>query len=232
MTAKLIYGADFDSATTKLRERLMRPLGLASNALVYLTNMAIAHRVVSEGSLPSETAQALAARDPKILIAWHRYNYLCAHVMRHWPQGCRPTLIMHDGLSSRLLTHESSVWLGFDTFVFARRAALSPRQQIAEYLRRTQRSILLLPDSGGPYGVVKPGVVEIATACAASVWPLAIAQTGALELGKKLRHLLPLPGCHLDLRFGAPIPPESVTQQRCQDALDALEKATNGARSS
>jgi hypothetical protein len=170
----------------------------------------------------------LEAAKPRIFIAWHRYNYLCAQALRHWPEHYRPTLIMHDGLASRALTHESSVWMGFNTFVFLRQSEVPPRQQIIEYIKISGDSILLLPDSGGPYKEVKPGVVEIATACQATVWPLTVYSQGAFPLGRTLRHYLPTPWCRLVVRLGAPIPPREVTLPRCQAALDALEEHRAG----
>lgn len=216
----------------RLASRLGRPLGLPlglplwllSNGAVYLASTA-AQRFVhivpgDEAALAAAQAQA---GGPMLYIAWHRYNYVLAQLMMRWPERSRPTLIMHDGLASRALTHESSVWLGFTTFVFTRRGRRPPRQQIIDYIRRSGASILILPDAGGPYGVVKPGIVELAAACGAPVLPLGVHCQGTLRLGRTLRHELPRPGCRLALRAGPLIPAAAVTKERCQAALDDLE---------
>lgn len=205
-------------------QRLATPLWLLSNGAVYLA-CAAAQRLVriEPGDEPAVQAARAQAGGPVLYIAWHRYNYVLAQLMLRWPEPLRPTLIMHDGLASRALTHESSAWLGFTTFVFTRRGRRPPRQQIRDYITRTGASILLLPDAGGPYGVVKPGIVELAAACAAPVQPLGVRCQGTLRLGRTLRHELPRPGCRLTLRAGPLLPAAVVTRERCQAELEALE---------
>ena len=85
-----------------------------------------------------------------------------------------------------------------------------------------QSSASILPDAGGPYGAVKPGVIEIATGTGATVTPLAVHCKGTVELGRQLQHELPWPGCTLKLQAGAPIPASEVNLARCKASLDEL----------
>jgi lysophospholipid acyltransferase (LPLAT)-like uncharacterized protein len=194
---------------------MTNPLLLASNAAIYALNLpAVRFSRVRFASPPE------ALPRPAILFAWHRFNYAVTPALAHMPPSIRPTLVMHDGLASRALTHESSEWLGFERFAFARRAAASPRDQIAEYVRTTSRSIFLLPDAGGPYGKVKPGIVAIARACGVPVVPVRVRCDRAIVVGRRLRHVVPLPGATIDVDFGEPIPPDFIDTGRCQAALD------------
>lgn len=198
----------------------LEPLLVASNAAVYAAHAAAGRTIRSSWQrLP---AQAHETGRPVIYLAWHRFNYAAAFVMRELPAAWRPTLIMHDGLASRALTHESSAWLGFDAFVFRRRAGASPREQITDFVRGSGRHIFNLPDSGGPYGRMKPGIVEVARACDAVLQPLAIRARGALSLGRSLRHVVPLPFGSLEAIPGEPLDGRSATPDDCQAALDRL----------
>jgi lysophospholipid acyltransferase (LPLAT)-like uncharacterized protein len=79
-----------------------------------------------------------------------------------------------------------------------------------------------LPDSGGPYGVMKPGILEVARACDALVVPFAVAAQPSLTLGRTLRHVVPLPFARVTLRCAAPIAAADATVEDCQRAIDAL----------
>jgi len=120
-----------------------------------------------------------------------------------------------------LLTQGSSMQCSSIAFVFRRNSNASPREQIAAYIRSTGRPILNLPDSGGPYGVVKPGILEVARACDARLVPFQVTAKPALSVGKKLQHVIPLPYCRIDVRRGVPLSGHSSVDD-CQRALDAL----------
>ena len=205
--------------------RWLDPLLLASNAALFAANALVnptAKVVFREPFVPSD-AGADAANDkrPLIYITWHRLNYVCVPVFLSLPADVRPTLIMHDGVASRALSHHSSVWMGFESFVFRRRSTVSPREQIAHYIRSTGRPTLNLPDSGGPYGVVKPGILEVARACDARLVPFHVSAARVLSVGKTLGHEVPLPYCRIEVRRGHPLD-GGATVDDCQRALDAL----------
>jgi lysophospholipid acyltransferase (LPLAT)-like uncharacterized protein len=165
--------------------------------------------------------EAARAR-PLVWLTWHRFNFAATAALRALPAALRPTLVMHDGLASRALTHEASAWLGFETFVFRRRSAVSARAQLVDYVRSSGRSIVNLPDSGGPYGVMKPGILEVARACDALVVPFVVDARPSLTLGARLRHVVPLPWARVTLRHAAPIAAAAASVDACQRALDAL----------
>jgi lysophospholipid acyltransferase (LPLAT)-like uncharacterized protein len=227
--------ASRDAASTTTRGRLVRadvphapdptrwldPLLFGSNAAVFGATVAV-HRTARitfrEPFVPPETE---GDDRPLIYVTWHRMNYACTPVFLALPAERRPTLIMHDGLASRAFSHRSAVWGGFECFAFRRRSKVPAREQIAAYVRSTRRPILNLPDSGGPYGVMKPGILEVAKACDARLVPFQVEASPALSLGKTLRHVLPLPFCHLEVRRGPALDPDSSVET-CQHALDAL----------
>jgi hypothetical protein len=156
------------------------------------------------------------------MISWHRYNYVLAAALLHLPEELRPSLLMHDGLASRALTHESSVWAGFEVLAYRRRSAVPPRTQIIEYLRSSHRNLLMLPDAGGPYGKAKPGVVEIARAAEALVLPLSAQVDRAWVLGSSLSHVVPKPGARARILVGELLEGSALRVEDCQEALDRL----------
>jgi hypothetical protein len=161
---------------------------------------------------------------PLIYVTWHRFNYVAMPFLLSLPAPVRPTIIAHDGLASRAFSHHSIRWMGFDAFVFHRRSPVSPREQIAGYIRQTGRPILNLPDSGGPYGVFKPGILEVARACGACVVPFQVTASRTVSVGRKLKHLVPLPFGRIEVRRG-PTLDGHATVEDCQRALDALASA-------
>jgi hypothetical protein len=204
-------------------ERATRPLCWLGNVLVAgVTGPAtLLSRVRWH---PSAEVPALSRTSgPVVYVAWHRYNLAVTPALKRLPPASRPTLLMHDGLASRGLTHQASAWLGFETFVFHRRSPVSPRTQIADYVRSTGRHLAVLPDAGGPYGRVKPGLLQVAADTGAWLQPLVPRVRGALQLGKRLRHVVPMPGCRIEVTWGEPLAP-GATPEQCQRALDALDE--------
>jgi lysophospholipid acyltransferase (LPLAT)-like uncharacterized protein len=195
--------------------RALDALLAPSNAAVFAVNYVAARTARVRFTRPAEQLPLCA-----VYFAWHRYNYAVTPALVRLPPALRPTLVMHDGLASRALTHASSEWLGFERFAFARRSGASPTQQIADYVRRTGRSIFLLPDSGGPYGVVKPGIARIARACDVPAVPVRVRCDRKIVVGRTLRHVLPLPTATIEVDFGDPIAPGDVTVEACQRALE------------
>lgn len=218
MRGRLVYA---DVPHTPDPTRWLDPLLVGSNATLFALNLAItptARVVFREPFVPADGA---GAKRPLVYVTWHRLNYACTPVFLSLPPEQRPTLIMHDGIASRALSHRSSVWMGFESFVFHRRSSVPPREQIARYVRATGRPILNLPDSGGPYGVMKPGILEVARACDARIVPFQVTATRALAVGRTMKHVVPLPWCRLEVRRREPLEPDATVDD-CQRALDAL----------
>lgn len=175
MAGRIVY-ADVPFEASRF-ERAARPLCWLGNALVAGVTgpAALTSRV---RWLPTPEVPALSRTNgPVVYVTWHRYNLAITPALKRLPAASRPSLVMHDGLASRALTHEASAWFGFETFVFHRRSPVSPRRQIADYVRSTGRHLAVLPDAGGPYGRVKPGLLQVAADCGA--WNPAAGPEGA-----------------------------------------------------
>jgi lysophospholipid acyltransferase (LPLAT)-like uncharacterized protein len=200
--------------------RALEPLFLATNLAALLVHAPFVATARVRFREPWEPLTRISR--PLIWICWHRYNFACTPAMRALPEALRPTLVMHDGAASRAFTHRSSGWLGFRAFAFRRRSPVPPRVQLIDYVKRTGRPLLNLPDSGGPYGTMKPGILEVARAVDGLLVPFAIAASASLSLGRALRHLVPAPFSTLELRRGDPIEARHATVDDCQRALDAL----------
>lgn len=196
--------------------RVLDPLLLTSNATLY----ALARAVVPTSRVVFREPFVERGR-PAIYVTWHRMNYVATPVFLALASEDRPTMIVHDGAASRAFSHHSLRWLGFDVFQFHRRAKVPPREQIARYVRDTGRSILNLPDSGGPYGKVKPGTLDVARACGACVVPFVAVGSRVLTVGERLEHVIPLPFGRIDVRRG-PALDGTATVDDLQQALDAL----------
>jgi len=199
--------------------RALEPLFVLSNASLFALHAPALWSARVAFAQPIAPLADAARTRPLVWLAWHRYNFAATAALRALPAALRPTLVMHDGLASRALTHEASAWLGFETFVFRRRSPVSPRAQLVDYMRATGRSIVNLPDSGGPYGVMKPGILEVARACDARIVPFAVAAHPSLTLGRTLRHVVPLPFARVTLCCGAPLD-AGATVDECQRAID------------
>ncbi len=158
-----------------------------------------------------------------VYYCWHRYAWVAYLLFGGLPPHLRPTAIAHDGVLSRI-NQRAGAWMGYPTLVFARGAAESPRAQIIEHARRAGCHLMLLPDSGGPYGQVKPGLVEIAQALGAWLQPFAVRTDGKVEVGAAQRHVCPLPFARVEVRVHDPLDGREATVEQCQRALEALER--------
>jgi len=199
--------------------RWLHPLLLASNAALAGACRYIAPRtkvVFREPFLVKEESDR-----PIVYVTWHRLNYVCMPMLLALPPEARPTIIAHDGVASRAFSHQSVAWMGMEAFAFRRRSKVPAREQIAEYIRTTGRPILNLPDSGGPYGKVKPGTLEVARASGARIVPFVVETDRSFSVGKTLEHVIPLPHARVDVRRG-PALDGTASVADLQAALDAL----------
>jgi len=201
------------------------PLVLLSNGLFFLGFLPVlATSSVRWPPLVGQLQTDLEQRwRPIIYMGWHAYSWCSYLVFRELPAALRPTSIAHDGVASRFNSRCGS-WLGLDTLVYQRHAPTPPRQQIVDYALEYRRHLVLFPDSGGPYRVLKPGVVAVARAIDALVVPFAIRSRRAIRLGRDLRHLLPLPTSRLELVCGEPLAGSDVEERRCSQVLRELEE--------
>ena len=165
----------------------------------------------------------LGAGKPILYFGWHRWAWIGSMALSKLEVLPRPTVIGHTGARSRA-THFWIGWLGLDGMVFRKSLPWSPRDQIAEFVRRTGRDIFLLPDSGGPYGSLKPGFLGIAKAAGALLAPMAFRAQRAAIFGSRMQHVVPGWGDHITGSVGAPFSPDT-TPERCEAALADLERS-------
>lgn len=154
-------------------------------------------RVRVEGPNPFD-----APGRPALGALWHRSVFLAAHQFRD-----RNAVVIvsrsRDGdwieaLLSRLGYAPSPRGSS------SRGGASALRQQIRT-ARETGVGALLCDGPRGPAGVAKPGVLLLARACHAPLWPVAFSARPALRLGSWDRMLLPLPFARVLCAYGEPI---------------------------
>jgi hypothetical protein len=209
---------------------LSAPLVLLSNGLFFLGFLPVL--ATSSVRWPPLVARLQADLErrwrPILYMGWHAYSWCAYLVFRELPAALRPTSIAHDGVASRFNSRCGS-WLGLDTLVYQRHAPVPPRQQIVDYALERRRHLVLFPDSGGPYRVLKPGIVSIARALDARVVPFAIRSRRAVRIGRRMRHLLPLPTARLELLCGDPLAGDDIDERRFSRALCELEGRADAA---
>jgi hypothetical protein len=219
MAGRIVHADVPEPRATSLATRAVCLLGNAAVSAVLLP----ATRTATVTWSPDVRAPVRARTSgPVVYVTWHRYNLASTPALMRLPPADRPTLIMHDGLASRALTHDAGAWFGFEIFVFRRKSRVPAREQIAAYVRASGRPVMVLPDAGGPYGRVKPGSLHVAAACGAWIQPLVPRVRRGLVLGRTLRHVVPLPGCTVDVLWGDALAP-GTSPADCQSALDALD---------
>jgi hypothetical protein len=203
----------------------------ACNAAVY-ASMWLTLRTARVAWRPSpETLVEFVRRTgrPLLFYGWHANGTALFPAFADAPAAIKPVPIGHDGYASRLM-HMAGAWQGYDFFIFRRRADIAPRDQISAFLRETRRSVLLLPDSGGPYFRLKPGMLEIARAGDAWLVPFDLALTPAPRVGGAMQHVVPVPFARIEIATGAPIDPQATSLAACEEALRALRVAEHDAR--
>jgi lysophospholipid acyltransferase (LPLAT)-like uncharacterized protein len=171
---------------------------------------------------PKRLDELVAGTEKSIIyFSWHAYEPLLVLTYRDFPPHLKPAGIGHDGLLSRMLQRSAS-WFGMSVWVYRRNSPIRPTQQIIDLLKTGRCNIGLIPDSGGPYGKVKPGLPEIARATGAWLVPVIIRARGLLKVKRPWRGGLPLPYCSLVAYHGRPLDGSSASVAQCQAALDEL----------
>ena len=165
---------------------------------------------------------------PIIYYCWHADEPLMMLAFRDVPEQLMVTPIGHDGPLSRILSGTAARF-GYNLWIYRRKSSIRPKEQIIELLRTRKCNIGLIPDSGGPYGRVKPGVAEIARDAEALLVPLAIRGRRILTLKWPWRYRFPLPFCSLVVYNGTPLDGRNTSVDECQKALEELEERAAGA---
>ncbi len=185
----------------------------AGLAAVVIRCLGATWRVRTLGANPFESTGR-----PLLGALWHRSVFLAAHQFR----DRRVVVIVsrsRDGdwieaLLSRLGYAPSPRGSS------SRGGAAALRQQIRT-AQETGLGALLCDGPRGPAGVAKPGVLLLARACSAPLWPIAFSARPALRIGSWDRMLLPLPFARVVCSYGEPI---VVPRDADDEALEACRR--------
>ncbi len=168
---------------------------------------------------------------PLIFYTWHAYSWWFISAVMALPAKDRPTGISNDGVMSRM-NSGSSTWFGVDMVEFKKVSAEAPREQIANFVNETGRSIMIFPDAGGPYRRIKPGLIAIARATQSRIVPVVLDVRPRIPFGFRMKHLLPVPFARLRVLLGEPVDPLNVTPASLASELENLEaQLANSAQS-
>ncbi len=203
---------------------LLAPVALVSNVAV-MASVYIPWRTARIRWIPplADVTQSIAdSNRPLIYYSWHAYEPFLLLAFRDIATQWIPHAIGHDGIASRSLQH-AVAWLGVPVWVYRRRSPVTPTQQIIQLVMEQRRHVALVPDAGGPYGSVKPGLAEIARAVDAWVIPVVVRARGRLGIRRPWRYGFPLPFCSVDVHSGEPLEGRIAGVDRFQLALEALE---------
>jgi hypothetical protein len=217
-----------------------RALDVLLEPLFYLTSLTVASclypawrtaRVQWEPDV-AELIQLFKERSrPIICFAWHAYELISYCVFHDFPRDLVPLAIGHDGPQSRAL-QQTAAWYGFPMWVYRRRSPIQPKTQLTDLLRAERPIIGLFPDSGGPDGQVRPGLVDVARAAEALLVPMAWHARPVLVVrAAPRRYCLPVPFSRIRAYYGQPIDGVHATREDCRQALEALERRRSVATS-
>ena len=145
-----------------------------------------------------------------------------AGVVLGFPPDLAPSYLAHDHFVSEAHSW-SAGWLGLRVVHYGRSSHIEPRQQIIRFVQKTHRHLLIFADSAGPYGQLKPGMVEIAEATNALLVPVGLDVTPDIRVGHTWRHRLHIPAARVDVRVGQALEGTNATLAQAQQALEALE---------
>jgi lysophospholipid acyltransferase (LPLAT)-like uncharacterized protein len=166
------------------------------------------------------------ASKPIIYYSWHEYELLAVCAFRNNPSDVRPMPIGHDGILSRILQH-STAWFGYSILVYRRQSSVRPKDQLVDFLRGEPYVVGLFADSGGPDGIVRPGLPEVARRSEAMLIPFAINARPAVNLTRPKKFCFPLPFSSIEVFWGQPIDSSAASVEHCQKALDMqVERAS------
>jgi lysophospholipid acyltransferase (LPLAT)-like uncharacterized protein len=167
--------------------------------------------------------RALAEGRPLIYYTWHAYTWLSVAAFKGFPGAVVPAILAHDGWRSRL-NQRAYAWFGFPVWVYGRHSSTRPKEQIAHALVTRGGHLALAADSGGPYGRVKKGLLDIAQASGSLLVPLTFRGRRVVRLRHPVTHYIPLPFCSLVVHDGEPLDARRVDLAQCQEAMDGLER--------
>jgi lysophospholipid acyltransferase (LPLAT)-like uncharacterized protein len=190
---------------------------LATVAGVLIRALGATWRVRIEGKSPFTSTER-----PLLGALWHRSVFLAAHHFRD-----RHDVVMVSSSRDGDWIEALLARLGYAPSPrgsSSRGGAGALRQQI-RVARETGAAALLCDGPRGPAGAAKPGVLLLARACRAPLWPVAFSARPALRFGSWDRMVLPLPFARVLCAYGEPIhvprDADAATQEALRVLLDA-----------
>jgi len=177
--------------------------------------------------LESLTRIASERSKPIIYYSWHVYELLSVCAFQEFPSDIRPMPIGHDGVLSRMLQH-STAWFGYSIWVYRRRSSVRVRDQLIDFLKSGSHGVGLFADSGGPDGIVRPGLPEVARESEAMLVPFALKARPMLMLQWPKKFGFPLPFSSIEVFWGQPFLGSTATVENCQKALDMQVERASG----
>lgn len=200
--------------------RAAAPLVAACNLAVFAwmyPGLRTAHPEWNPGLL--SLAQVVRSRSrPIIYYSWHAYELLAVLAFRDFPPDVRPMPIGHDGILSRMLQY-STAWFGYSIWAYRRKSTVRPKDQLIDFLRSGPYVVGLFADSGGPDGIVKPGLPEVARESEALMIPFAVKARPVVMVPWPKKFGVPLPFSSIEAFWGPPFPGNRATVEYCQKAL-------------
>jgi lysophospholipid acyltransferase (LPLAT)-like uncharacterized protein len=203
------------------RRRLRRPLAAIAPPLLDLLLRALRFTLRFD-YVNAEDLQARWQRGEQAIVAFWHNRLLMLPVVAAGVPICIMVSHHRDGqVATRLLA-------GFGVSTVRGSAS---RGAVAGFLRlvdayRRGHNLAVLPDGPrGPRYVAKPGVIRLAKAVGAPIYPMTYAASRAAHLRSWDRLLIPLPFARIRIAVGAPL---SVPPQASAAELEALRAELEG----
>lgn len=162
-----------------------------------------------------ELRARLAGGEQAILTFWHNRQLMVPLVTF----GRRVCILISQHRDGELATQVLAGWGIATVRGSATRGAIAAYRRLVDAYRRGD-SVVVVPDGPrGPCYVAKPGVIRLARAVDAPIYPMAYAADRVRRLRSWDRMLVPLPFARITVAVGAPlrVPPEASA-----DELEAL----------
>lgn len=209
-----------------------RPLEVLLAPLIYVTNLTVAVWLypavrtarIRWDSNVAELIRLFRERSrPIICFGWHAYELISLCAFRDFPRDVIPLAIGHDGPASRAL-QQSAAWYGFPVWAYRRHSPTPAKTQLIDLLKAERPVVALYPDSGGPDGLVRPGLLEAARAAEALLVPMAWHARPVVVVGRQRRYCFPVPYSRITTYYSQPLDSAHATLDDCRHALEGLEQ--------
>lgn len=203
-----------------LRRRLLARLAdLAPwllRPLLFLLRRSLRVEYVGDADLRARWARGERA----VLAAWHN-RLLVLPVLGAEAPVCIMVSQHRDG---ELATHLLGAWGVTTVRGSASRGAVGGFLRLVDAFRRGHNMVVLPDGPRGPRYVAKPGVVHLAKAVEAPIYPLAYATARAWRLKSWDRLIVPKPFARIRIAVGEPLAvPRDASPEQLRAARDELE---------